>query len=356
MRHGLMKWRQDELSQADVLSRQDRLQKSMEAHGIDGVLIYTNHVRSAAVTYLTGFTPYWSDALLFLPVAGKPLFATALSKRVGNWIKSTNPTSTIGHSPRPGELVGEHITKLGCKKIGVVELDHMPGGLIDEITGVTDVQLVDASAIFAEVRTVRDGAEIALAKKANQIASEAFASAPAERSQVGDVTEALELFVRNAGAEECYVAIAPDLQKDIRLVRTKGQVALGETFAIRISIAYNGVWIRRTETFARIAGDGLFTQLALWADGLSETVDPSLAIASQLATSSRPEGASISGWTLEAPRGNRPLQVVATEKNPTEQSLPYGVLTLRLDTKQGPIVLARPIGLHLSPSTVEGAA
>lgn len=355
MRHGLMKWREEELSQADVLSRQNRLQKSMATHGIDSVLIYTNHVRSAAVTYLTGFTPYWSDALLFLPVAGNPLFATALSKRVGNWIKSTNPTSTIGHSPRPGELIGEHMVALGCNKIGVVELDHMPGGLIEEITGVTDVQLVDASAMFAEVRTVRDAAEIALAKKANQIASDAFASAPTERSHVGDVTEALELYVRNAGAEECYVAIAPDLQKDTRLARTKGQVALGENFAIRLSIAYNGVWIRRTETFARGASDSLLTQLVLWADGLSEAVDPSLAIASQLATSSRPEGASISGWTLEAPRGNRPLQAVATEKNQTEQSLPYGVLTLRLDTKQGPVVLTRPIGLHLSPLTNKGA-
>ncbi|PCI04123.1 MAG: hypothetical protein COB78_07245 [Hyphomicrobiales bacterium] len=355
MRHGLMKWREDELSQADVLSRQYRLQKSMEADGIDGVLIYTNHVRSAAVTYLTGFTPYWSDALLFLPVAGKPLFATALSKRVGNWIKSTNPTSTIDHSPRPGELIGKHMIALGCKKVGVVELDHMPGGLIDEIIGVTDVQLVDASTMFAEARTVRDAAEIALAKKANQIATDAFASAPKERLLVGDVTEALELYVRNAGAEECYVAIAPDLQKDTRLARTKGQVELGETFAIRLSIAYNGVWIRRTESFLRTAGDDNLTQLARWADGLSETVDPSLAMASQLATSSRPAGASISGWTLEAPIGNRPLQAVATEKNQTEQSLPYGVLTIQLDTKQGSFVLARPIGLHLSPPTAEGA-
>jgi len=355
MRHGLMKWREDELSQADVLSRQYRLQQAMETHDLDGVLIYTNHVRSAAVTYLTGFSPYWSDALLFLPATGKPLFATALSKRVGNWIKSTNPTSDIAHSPRPGELIGEQMVAIGCRKIGVVELDHIPGGLIDEIAGVSNAQLVDASAIFAAVRTVRDAAEIALVEKTNQIAADAFASAPTERNLVGDVTEALELYVRNAGAEECYVAIAPDLKKDTRLARTKGQVALGETFAIRLSIAYNGVWIRRTETFARTSGESSFQRLALWADGLSNGINPSKNLSSQLATSSLPVGVSISHWTLEAPLGNRPLEAIATMENEVVRPLPYGVLTIQLDTKQGPVVLARPIGLYLSLLSV-GAA
>src|SRR3712207_5770451 len=105
MRRGLMRWREDELSVEDVRCRQARLQAAMGEAGLDGVIVYTNHVRSAGVTYLTGFTPYWSDALLLVPRNGEPLFATALSKRVGEWIRSVNPTGEIANSPTPGRVL-----------------------------------------------------------------------------------------------------------------------------------------------------------------------------------------------------------------------------------------------------------
>jgi hypothetical protein len=345
VRHGLMQWREQELSRADVLERQVRLQAAMSAAGLDGLIVYTNMVRSAGVTFVTGFTPYWSDALLLLPVDGQGVFATALSKRVGNWIKSTSPTVEVAHSPQPGRLVGELLAARGARKIGVVELDHMPGGLVDEIRAAAPaVELVDASRLFASVRTIPDAAELRLAAKVDAIAAAAFAQAPAEPERVGDVTEVLELNVRNAGAEECYVAIAPDLKADARLARTKGHVALGPIFAVRLSVAYNGVWIRRTESFARTCADDAMADIRRWADALAATLRLNAPFGPQVDSAGLPAGLRVEDWTLEAPVGTRPLERVAAQGAEAANSLPYGVLAMRLAWDRAPVLLSRTIG------------
>jgi len=46
------------------------------------------------------------------------------------------------------------------------------------------------------------------------------------------------------GAEEIYIAAAPDLKSDMRFRRIEGEAALGETFALRATVAYKGMWIR----------------------------------------------------------------------------------------------------------------
>jgi hypothetical protein len=341
-----MQWHEDELSRADVLGRQARLQAAIKAAGLDALIVYTNMVRSAGVTYVTGFTPYWSDALLLLPAEGQGVFATALSKRVGNWIKSTNPTVEVTHSPQPGRLVGERLVAKGARRVGVVELDHMPGGLIDEIRAAApSVDLVDASGLFASVRTVSDAAELRLAAKADAIAVAAFAQAPVEPKLVADVTEVLELNVRNAGAEECYVAIAPDLKADARLARIKGRAVLGPYYAVRLSVAYNGVWVRRTETFARADGDDALADIRRWADGLAVSLHLSAPLGPQIAGGGLPAGVRLEDWALEAPVGTRPLERVASQGAEAARELPYGVLAMRFASARVPLLLSRTIGI-----------
>src|SRR5258706_356960 len=54
------------------------------------------------------------------------------------------------------------------------------------------------------------------------------------------------------GAEEVYVAAAPDLARDRRLMRIEGgSPALGARFAVRASVAYKGNWVRRVVTIDR---------------------------------------------------------------------------------------------------------
>lgn len=340
MRRGLMLWREDELSQADVRARQARLQQAMRSAGLDALLVYTNHVRSAGVTYLTGFTPYWSDALLLVLPEGCPLFATALSKRVGEWIRSVNPTAEIAHSPLPGRLVGERLASAGAARVGVVELDRLPGGLAEEImSSAPGVELHDVSDIFAAVRGEADAAELRLVRTADRIAGEAFTAGDPDVARAGDFTGPVERAARLAGAEECYVAVAPDLSHDSRLFRT-GDHALGRTFAVRLSIAYNGVWIRRIETFSREpAIRARIADVGLRLDRLSAELDLKHQLGPQLAQT------GVADWHLEVPFGTRPLKTVAGSDRELAVPAAYGVLTAAFGVDGDIILGARPVGL-----------
>ena len=343
MRHGLINWDPALLSEGQVHQRQDRARAAMRAAGLDGLLVYTNHVRSGAVTWLTGFTPYWSDGLVLVPVDGPALFATALSKRVSGWIVANNPTCAVLNSPRPGELVGARLAELGSKRLGVVELDRLPSGLIDEMTPVWTGELHDASALFAALRAVPDAAETALVARADAMARAAFAALPRMRRTSGDVSEAVELSVRLAGAEECYVATAPDLASGGLLGSHRGDVALGDTLALRLSLAFHGVWIRRTETLARAGQDAALDAVRDWADGVASRLRAGPGLAAAIAALDLPSGFTLQGWFLEAPVGTRPLQIVAEDRDPAQDHA-YGVLTLTLNRGALPVIFTRPIG------------
>ena len=55
---------------------------------------------------------------------------------------------------------------------------------------------------------------------------------------------ASESEARQLGAEEIYIAAAPDLERDTRFRRIEGEAALGKIFALRATVAYKGLWIR----------------------------------------------------------------------------------------------------------------
>ena len=88
MRRGLMQWDPEEIPLEALMQRVRRLQAAMAAGGLDAILLYTNFIRSAAVSYMTAFSPYWADGVLMVPRTGEPLFATTLSKRVGPRVRS----------------------------------------------------------------------------------------------------------------------------------------------------------------------------------------------------------------------------------------------------------------------------
>lgn len=343
MRHGLIKWDPALLSEGQVRQRQGAVRAALRAAGLDALLVYTNHVRSGAVTWMTGFTPYWSDGLVLVPADGPALFATALSKRVSGWIVANNPTCQVLNSPRPGELVGARLAELGSARLGVVELDRLPSGLIDEMSTAWRGELSDASALFAGLRATPDAAETALVARTDAMARAAFAALPQVRHTSGDVSEAAELSVRLAGAEEVYVAIAPDLATGGLLASRKGDVALGEYLALRLSLAFHGVWVRRTETLARSGGDAQLDAARDWADVVVGQVRAGPGLAAGIAALPVVDGFTLDGWFLEAPVGTRPLQIVAEGGRDPVQDHAYGVLTLNLRRGDLRLVFSRPI-------------
>jgi hypothetical protein len=315
MRRGLMGWNAEELPKAALEARIARLRGAMQSGGFDAALFYTNLVQPSAVTWLTGFTPYWSDGMLLLPKDGAPVFATALSKRVANWIRTTNTMSEIVNTPKPGVAVGKRIADAGCKRVGVLEYDALPAGLFDEIAGAAPaVELADLSGVFAEARRCIDEAERGLIERADHLANSAL-----DQIKVNDATDAgvvaglVEKHARLGGAEEAYIAVAADLDADRRLVRVSGTLPLAGRFAVRASVAYKGAWVRRVRSFARDeAAQRTYAAAESWLASVASSIEGGKPPEAQLAAHLKAlPGATLRMAMAESSIGSYPLAAIS---------------------------------------------
>src|SRR5882724_1603654 len=313
MRRGLMGWDEAELPRSALSARLERLQAAMARQGLEALILYTNLVRPAAVCWLTGFTPYWIESLLLVPANGRPMLATALSKRVADWIKTTAWLDEIVNTPKPGTAIGERIARLW--RVGVLELDAMPAGLYDDIVAAAPkVQLLDDPGMFWLVRGSVDDAERKLIEKADALAVAALAQVDSSATDAGALAGLVEKHARLAGAEEAYIAIAPDLDLDRRLIQVSGPVPLARRFAVRASIAYKGAWVRRTRSFAKdAAGAAAVAGAATWLDQVTALTGHPLdgQLAAQV---DKLPGAALKSFMAESMLGTYPLEAVASSR------------------------------------------
>jgi hypothetical protein len=256
MRRGLLAWSEDEVPRAALEARVARLRAAMRDEGLGAVLIYTNFPRPAAVSYLTHFIPYWSQALLAVFPDDPTVLVSSLSKRVNEWIRETSNIGELVSTPSIGDRTAVLLRERanGLRRIGVLELAKLPLGIGRPVAAAFGGEaLVDASALFARVRHPADDFEIALARRAAGIAADAIASArPAEHRATGTLTAAIESAARLEAAEEVIVHVAPDLVRDARLIRIEGDRPLGPRFAVRVSTAYKGAWVRIVRSYDRV--------------------------------------------------------------------------------------------------------
>jgi len=346
VRRGLMRWDAAELPLDRLEARIGRLRDELELAGLDGLIVYTNIVRPSAVHYLTSFTPYWSEGLLLVPLHGRLVFATALSNRVADWIRSTNPVSEVISTPRPGALLGERLAGDGlAKRVGILEIDAMPTELFDDLSAAApELRWADGSVAFANVRRTIDAAERRMLAQADALAVAALDQVrTAGHSEAGALAGLIERRLRLAGAEEVLIALAPDLAADTRLNRVLKPTTLSGRFAVRAAVAYKGGWVRRTRTFA---SDGAVARANAWFNDLISSIEPGKPIGAQIAGRLSPLlGATIGNWTVEGCVGSYPLSVVASSRQPGN-TVPtagsFGVLTVELLLERGPWIGAAP--------------
>jgi len=265
MRRGLISRSMVELPDAVLDARLGRLRAAMAAAGLDAVMVYTNNTQASAVSWLTGFVPYWSEAMLVVPQAGLqvvpqaglqsgfPVLVVALTFRVKPWIERTSRVGQVIHTPRIGlEAARLLAAARPDAAVGVVDFDHLCAGIADDLGEAgPHLKVSDAGELFAALRAKPDPAEIMLAMRAASIADRALSAMPPGAAGSGAVVGAVEGEARRLGAEEVYVAAAPDLARDTRLVRIEGERVLGARFAVRASVAYKGSWVRRVVTVDR---------------------------------------------------------------------------------------------------------
>jgi hypothetical protein len=347
MRRGLMHWDERELPVAALEARIARLRGAMKSAGLKAFILYTNLVRPSAVAHLTGFTPYWSEGLLLVPMAGRLTFATALSNRVADWIRATNPVSEVVSTPRPGTLLGERLAQdASVRRVGVLEFDALPAELADDLAAAAPaIEWVEASAAFAAIRRGVDAIERGMLARAEALAAAALDGANATvNGDAGALAGLIEKHARLAGAEEIYVAVAPDLAADQRLNRIVKPMPLADRFAVRASVAYKGCWVRRTRTFAK---DNGVAQADAWFADAVRGLQAGQPIADQLATRLKSlPGATLKAWMAESSLGSYPLAATASSRSAASVAFTDGsflVLTAELALDDGPWIGSAPL-------------
>lgn len=293
MRRGLLSWSEEEVPRSVLDGRVQRCRDAMAAAGLEALLVYTNFPRPAAVSYLTHFVPYWSQGVLVILPDRDPVFTVSLSKRVANWIEETAHVAEIVCTPNIGRELGALMT--GIKKVGVVELGKLPGMIVGNLREAHDsVELIDATAMFAEFRQSADNVEIAITRRAAQIAHQAL-----DLVQLGDVSQ-IERSARMQGCEEVLIDIAEDLSADQQFRRLDGPTVFKNRYAVRLSLAYKGHWVRVGRTFEK--KDGGADRVAL--------VESYLATALPQLCADPPDGFQAVDQVIESCIGSAPLTVL----------------------------------------------
>jgi hypothetical protein len=138
---------------------------------------------------------------------------------------------------------------------------------------------------------------------------------------------------RRQGAEEVYIAVAPDLAKSRMLRRQEGDGTLGVRFAVRASVAYKGAWVRMTRTLARDGTDDLAATGGQFA----------------AATAMLPDTAALAAfpaWLIEGCRALQPLEPFAGSVIAEAIAIPPGAVvtvSVAIDTPGGPVLIGAPV-------------
>jgi hypothetical protein len=256
---------------------------------------------------------------------------------VKSWIERTSRLADVLHTPRIGLEAAHAITaRKADARVGVPDLDALPAGICEDLhAGGPGLDLRDASAMFARLRVRADTAEIAFAARASAIAQCALAQPRGDCLTA--MIAAADRQARSLGAEEVYVAAAPDLARDQRLRRMEGnETPLGATFALRATVAYRGTWIRLVRTFARV-----------------ELVDEAARVfAAAAARLPDTDGfAGFRSWLVEGCRIAQPLEPLAGTRVNARDGLPPGALVSvqgRLELDGGSVLVGAPTLLGAS--------
>jgi Xaa-Pro aminopeptidase len=332
MRRGLISWSRAELPEAVFAARAARLDKAMREAGLSALLVYSNNTRAAGASWVCGFVPYWSEGVMVLPRGADPVLVVALSKRVATWIAATSRVAQVISTPRIGAEIGKLVAAKCPGRVGVADLDGFPAGISADLAAA-GVALEDATALFMAARQKADPAEVALAARAAAIAHDALATAKPGHEDAGEMIAAVEGRARANAAEECYVAVAPDLARARRFSRIEGSASLGESYAVRATVAYKGAWVRLARTVFR---DEAKARLA---DAAAEK------FAAAVARLPSPEGFAGMDWLVEGARVAQPLEPLAGSRLAAPRPLPAGALVsvqASFVEDGAPILLAAP--------------
>src|SRR6202012_1160403 len=133
MRRGYIGWSKAEWPEAVFAARVKRLRDAMAPQGLDAMVVYTNNTRTAGVSWLTAFVPYWPEGLLVVPKSADPYLTMAFSNRIVGWGKGVSCVARFEGGAKPGDAAGKYLKELGAKKVGVADLDNLREAVLQDL-------------------------------------------------------------------------------------------------------------------------------------------------------------------------------------------------------------------------------
>ena len=343
MRRGLMSWSHPEMPPERLQARVSEVQAWMAEHGVSALLAHTSIAQPAVVHWLTHFTPYWSEARMVVWPTGAPTLLASLTKRVHPWMREVGLMGELIMAPRLGQQTAQHLlARLDpSARVALVGLNDLPWSVAQPLRQhAPGLQWVDASEGFAALRRASDAAELGLLAQASAKAQKALQAVPASANNAAQTTAAIEHHARLAGAEEVLLRIAPDLSQPSAWLRVDGDMPLAARYAVELSLAYKGAWVRWVRNFSADAPPSDWAQAQAWWQQQMATPAPN---AHQMAAP--PVGALRHGC-IELCQGGLPLAPVMdtpAHLSPLPQGARWGVVSAQLRLPSGDWFAAQPV-------------
>lgn len=343
MRRGLMSWSHQEMPPERLQARVSEVQAWMAEHGVSALLAHTSIAQPSVVHWLTHFTPYWSEAMMVVWPTGAPTLLASLTKRVHPWMREVGLMGELIMAPRLGEQTAQHL--LGrlnpSARVAMVGLNDLSWSVAQPLRHhAPGLQWIDASDGFAALRRASDAAELGLLAQASAKAQMALQATPAGVSNAAQATAAIEHHARLAGAEEVMLRMAPDLSKPSDWLRVDGDMPLAPRYAVELSLAYKGAWVRWVRNFSTDAPPADWSQAQAWWQ--LQLVAPAQN-AHQMAA---PPVGTLQHGRIELCLGGLPLTPVMdtqTQHAPLPLGVRWGVASAQLSLPSGGWFAAQPV-------------
>lgn len=347
MRRGWMDWAPEEVPQELLHGRVSQVATACRQQDVDALVLYSSYTRPAQVSALTHFVPFWSQACLAVRTDGASMLTMATTGRTVQWIRSSSCVDEVIVGPNAGAVAGKWLSEAqSTRRIAVANLDDMPSSVLAGLRSqLPDAQLVEASGWY-EPLAARFDPPPAVSRRAIEIAREGLAQVVSSGVvQACATIGAVEGRCRALGAEEVAVYIAPDLERANTLYRLEGEASLGSRFAVQVTVAYKGCWLRCASTFIRDA-DGVHeapecSQLRQVLQEAARAGCPASAVAAQLANEPDVE---VEHWELEARTGGLALAPVGGPDFHTAALIPScATFSAQLRLRGGATLIAEPV-------------
>jgi len=343
MRRGLMSWSHPEMPPERLQARVAQVQAWMAENGVSALLAHTSIAQPSVVHWLTHFTPYWSEAMMVVWPTGAPTVLASLTKRVHPWMREVGLMGELIMAPRLGQQTAQHLLERANPSacVALVGLNDLPWSVAQPLRQhAAGLQWIDASVGFAALRRASDAAELGLLAQASAMAQTALQAAPAGASHAAQTTAAIEHHARLAGAEEVVLRIAPDLSKPSAWLRVDGDMPLAPRYAVELSLAYKGAWVRWVRNFSAEATPSDWSQAQAW---WQQQMAASVHNAHQMAA---PPVGTLQHGRIELCQGGLPLTPVMdthTHHAPLPLGVRWGVASAQLSLPSGDWFAAQPV-------------